>query len=45
MQNDKEKFKKEFIERLIRFSIKIIRLSEKLKEQKTPYSIIDQTIR
>jgi four helix bundle protein len=45
MKNDKEKFKKEFIHRLIRFSISIIHYSKKLKEKKVPYSVIDQLIR
>lgn len=45
MQNDREKFKKEFIQRLIKFSIEIIKFSEDLKLNNTPYSIIDQLIR
>ncbi|MFC1678188.1 four helix bundle protein [Patescibacteria group bacterium] len=45
MQDDKEKFKKEFIKRLICFSIKIIKYSDKLKEQKVSFSIINQLIR
>jgi len=45
MQNDKEKFKKKFIHRLIRFSVGIIRFADKLKERKMPYSIADQIIR
>ncbi|MDP2820938.1 MAG: four helix bundle protein [bacterium] len=45
MQNDKEKFKKDFIERLIQFSVRIINLTEELKKEKAPLSIIDQLIR
>ena len=45
MQNDKEKFKKEFIQRLIRFSVSIINLGDELKKNKTSFSIVDQLIR
>jgi four helix bundle protein len=45
VQNDKEKFKKEFISRLIKFSIGIVRFTDELKEKRLPYSISDQLIR
>ena len=45
MQNDKEKFKREFIQRLINFSIKIINFTEELRTGIFPYSIVDQLIR
>ncbi len=45
MQNDKSKFKKEFITRLIKFSIRIIKLTEKAKKEKVAWSILDQLIR
>ena len=45
MQNDKEKFKKNFIKRLIYLSIDIIRFAEDLKRNKAFWSIIDQLIR
>lgn len=45
MQTDKEKFKKEFISRLIKFSLKIIDLCDKLPHEKKYYIIIDQLIR
>ncbi|MBL7154949.1 MAG: four helix bundle protein [Candidatus Portnoybacteria bacterium] len=45
MQNDKEKFKKDFIKRLIRFSIEIIKFTEELKKNRIPWAIIDQLIR
>jgi four helix bundle protein len=45
MQNEKDKFKKDFIKRLVNFSIVIIRFSEKLRERKVFWSIIDQLIR
>ena len=44
-QNEKSKFKKEFIRRLIRFSITIIRFGEALRREKVPYSVMDQLIR
>jgi len=45
MQNDKEKFKKEFTQRLIYFSIEIIRFADKLRKNNVFWSIIDQLIR
>ena len=45
MQNDKEKFKKNFIKRLIYLSIDIIRFAEDLKRNKAFWPIIDQLIR
>ncbi|MFC1727009.1 four helix bundle protein [Patescibacteria group bacterium] len=44
-QNDKSKFKKEFTRRLVRFSVRIIKFSNKLKEKKFYWTIIDQLIR
>ncbi len=45
MQNDKEKFKKEFIQRLIKHSIKAVKFSDKLKKEKINTSVINQFIR
>ncbi len=50
MENDnekckKEEFKKEFIKKLIDFSIRVIRLCEVLRKQKIFYSLLDQVIR
>ncbi len=45
MQNEKEKFKKDFIKRLIKFSIGIIHFTEKLKKYHSLWPIIDQLIR
>ncbi len=45
MQSDREKFKKDFIERLIKFSIAIIKFSESQRKQKTPWCLTDQLIR
>ncbi len=46
MQNDKEQFKKDFIRRLIRFTIALIRLGEKVRENnKLLWSLADQFIR
>lgn len=42
MQNDKEKFKKEFKARLYYFVIKLIHLIENLPKDKTCYVIEDQ---
>lgn len=44
MQNDKEKFKKEFIQRLIKFSLAVIYHCQELKDRKY-WAIIDQLIR
>ena len=43
MQSDKEKFKKEFINRLIQFSIRVIKFGD--RELSKYYSIKDQLIR
>ena len=45
MENDKEKFKKEFQEKLFEFSKNIIKLAEYLKIKKKPYSLYNQLIR
>ncbi len=46
MQNEKEKFKKEFISRLIRFSIRTIRFAEELRKERSIWPIIvDQLVR
>jgi four helix bundle protein len=46
MQNDREKFKKDFIKRLIQFSLKILKFSqEKLNKESTMWPIKDQLIR
>ena len=33
MQNEKEKFKKDFIRRLIKFSIEILKFSEEMRQK------------
>jgi len=43
MQN--AKFKEEFIKRLIRFSIRILRFAEKVRKERILWSIVDQLIR
>jgi four helix bundle protein len=43
MQNSK--FKQEFIKRLLRFSLKIIKLCDSLRKERIFFSIIDQLIR
>lgn len=45
MQNDKEKFKKEFKSRLYHFVIKLIHLIENLPKDKTCYVVGDQLLR
>lgn len=45
MAGSKEKFKKEFIRRLVQFSINIIRFSDRLKKQKFYFSVLDQLVR
>jgi len=45
MQNEEEKFKKDFIKRLIRFSIRIIAFTEKIRKNRNLYPVADQLIR
>jgi four helix bundle protein len=45
MQNEKEKFKKEFINRLIKFSVDTIKFAEILRKDRNLWSIADQLIR
>ncbi len=44
-EHDKEKFKKEFIQRLIRFYVNTIKFTDKLKEEHVSFSMINQLIR
>jgi len=45
MENDRSKFKKDFIKRLIKFSISILRFVEKHKKESILWSIFNQLIR
>jgi len=45
MQNEKEKFKKEFIKRLVKFSVSTIVFAKKLRKDRNLWSIADQLIR
>jgi len=45
MQNEKDKFKKDFIQRLIRFSLRTIDFCQTLKNERKYWVIIDQLIR
>ncbi len=45
MQNDREQFKKEFIARLIRFTVRVFRYCDSLKSKRMLWSIIDQLVR
>ena len=44
-QDDKAKFKKEFINRLIKFSLEIIKFSNRLREERIYWPLIDQLVR
>ena len=44
LKMDKEKFKKEFIGRLIRYSIWLVKFYDKLKEEKISFCLINQLI-
>ena len=45
MQNDSSKFKNDFEKRLIKFSIRIIRLCSELRSERNNWAIADQLIR
>lgn len=45
MQNEKEKFKKNFINRLVKFSVNIISFAEKMKTHRVLWPIADQLVR
>jgi len=45
MQNEKEKFKEDFVKRLIRFSVKIIKLCETMRARRILWPVVDQVIR
>jgi len=45
MQNEKEKFKKDFIKRMINFSIKVVALSENIGRKRINWPIAQQLIR
>jgi four helix bundle protein len=45
MQNDREKFKKDFIRRLIVFSLRILKVAEKMRDKRILWSVVDQLIR
>ncbi len=45
MQNEKEKFKENFIKRLIKFSIEVISFTEKLKSNRVLWPVSDQLVR
>lgn len=45
MQNHNEKFKVEFDDRLIKFSLKIIRLCNEMRKDRNLWSIADQLLR
>ncbi len=44
MQNEKEKFKEDFIKRLVRFSVRSIKFAERLKTKRHLWSIADQYV-
>jgi four helix bundle protein len=45
MQNEKEKFKKDFIKRLVGFSVCVIGFAEKLKARRALWPVADQLVR
>lgn len=45
MQNDKEKFKIEFTNRLIKFSVRIIKFCSSLSSERILWPLVDQLIR
>lgn len=45
MQNEREKFKENFVKRLIAFTVAVIRFCRDLKKDSSLWSIIDQLIR
>ena len=45
MEKEKEKFKKDFIRKLIRVSIKTLKLGEKMRKNRIFWPIIDQVVR
>jgi four helix bundle protein len=44
MQNKKEKFKEDFVKRLVRFSVRSIKLAERLKTKRHLWTITDQCV-
>ena len=45
MTDQKEKFKKEFIKRLIKFSVDVLDLSKELKKDRNLWPVTDQLVR
>ena len=45
IQNDKEKFKKEFIARLIALTVRVLRFAPQLRKDKSLWAVADQLIR
>ncbi len=45
MKEEREKFKKDFIKRLVKYSVGIVKFAERMREKKIPLSLIDQLIR
>jgi four helix bundle protein len=45
MQNEKDKFKKQFIKRLINFSVRSVQFADKIRKNRSYWSIADQLVR
>lgn len=45
MQNDKSKFKKEFIARLVRLTVRVLRFATQLRKDKNLWAVADQLVR
>jgi four helix bundle protein len=44
MQNEREKFKEDFVKRLVRFSVRSIKFAERLKAKRHLWTIADQYV-
>ena len=45
MQNEREKFKENFINRLVKFSVEIIKFSQEIRKERILWPIADQLVR
>lgn len=45
MQNDREKFKENFVNRLVRFSVEVIGFAQEIKKQPVLWPVADQLVR
>lgn len=45
MQNEKQKFKEDFIKRLVKFTVSIINFAEEMKQRRVLWPVADQLVR